>query len=37
MTVMAMTVHQTFLPHHDPDACLGFDSDTLVFELDTSI
>jgi hypothetical protein len=24
VTVMDITIHQTFLPHHDPDASLAF-------------
>ncbi len=31
--VMDITVHQTFLPHDDPDASLAFYRDTLGFEV----
>jgi hypothetical protein len=31
MTVIDITIHQTFLPHDDPDASLTFDRDTLGF------
>ena len=30
---MDITIHQTFLPHDDPDAALGFYRDTLGFEV----
>ena len=30
---MDITIHQTFLPHNDPDASLAFYRDTLGFEL----
>ena len=30
---MDITIHQTFLPHDDPDASLGFYRDTLGFEV----
>ncbi|ADV65788.1 VOC family protein [Deinococcus maricopensis] len=30
---MDLTIHQTFLPHHDPDAALSFYRDTLGFEV----
>ncbi len=30
---MDLTIHQTFLPHHDPDASLRFYRDTLGFEV----
>jgi catechol 2,3-dioxygenase-like lactoylglutathione lyase family enzyme len=30
---MDITIHQTFLPHHDPDASLAFYRDTLGFEV----
>jgi catechol 2,3-dioxygenase-like lactoylglutathione lyase family enzyme len=30
---MDLTVHQAFLPHHDPDAALAFWRDTLGFEV----
>jgi catechol 2,3-dioxygenase-like lactoylglutathione lyase family enzyme len=33
MTVMDITIHQTFLPHDDPDASLTFYRDTLGFEV----
>jgi uncharacterized glyoxalase superfamily protein PhnB len=33
MTAMDITVHQTFLPHDDPDASLAFYRDTLGFEV----
>jgi catechol 2,3-dioxygenase-like lactoylglutathione lyase family enzyme len=33
MTVMDITIHQTFLPHDDPDASLAFYRDTLGFEV----
>ncbi len=33
MTAMDITVHSTFLPHHDPDASLAFYRDTLDFEI----
>ena len=31
MTVMDLTIHQTFLPPDDPDASLAFYRDTLGF------
>jgi catechol 2,3-dioxygenase-like lactoylglutathione lyase family enzyme len=30
---MDITIHQTFLPHNDPDASLAFYRDTLGFEV----
>lgn len=30
---MEMTIHQSFLPHRDPDASLAFDTDILGFEV----
>src|SRR5207244_1884478 len=33
MTAMDITIHQTFLPHDDPDASLAFYRDTLGFEV----
>jgi catechol 2,3-dioxygenase-like lactoylglutathione lyase family enzyme len=30
---MNITIHASFLPHHDPDASLGFYRDTLGFEV----
>ena len=33
MTAMDLTIHQTFLPHNDPDASLAFYRDTLGFEV----
>jgi catechol 2,3-dioxygenase-like lactoylglutathione lyase family enzyme len=30
---MDITIHQTFLPHNDPDAALAFYRDTLGFEV----
>jgi catechol 2,3-dioxygenase-like lactoylglutathione lyase family enzyme len=33
MTVMHITIHQTFLPHDDPEASLAFYRDTLGFEV----
>ena len=33
MTVMHITIHQTFLPHDDPDASLACYRDTLGFEV----
>jgi uncharacterized glyoxalase superfamily protein PhnB len=33
MTAMDLTIHQTFLPHNDPDAALAFWRDTLGFEV----
>ena len=30
---MDITIHASFLPHHDPDAALAFYRDTLGFEL----
>ena len=33
MTAMNITIHQTFLPHDDPDASLAFYRDTLGFEV----
>jgi catechol 2,3-dioxygenase-like lactoylglutathione lyase family enzyme len=30
---MDITIHQTFLPHDDPDAALGFYRDALGFEI----
>jgi predicted enzyme related to lactoylglutathione lyase len=33
MTAMDITIHQTFLPHDDPDAALVFYRDILEFEV----
>ena len=33
MTVMALTIHQAYLPHDDQDAPLAFYRDTLGFEV----
>lgn len=33
MAGMDITIHQTFLPHDDPDAALAFYRDTLGFEV----
>ena len=33
MTGMDLSIHDTFLPHHDPDASLAFYRDTLGFEV----
>jgi catechol 2,3-dioxygenase-like lactoylglutathione lyase family enzyme len=33
MAVMHISIHQTFLPHDDPEASLAFYRDTLGFEL----
>ncbi len=33
MTVMDITIHQTYLPHEDPDASLAFYRDLLGFEV----
>jgi hypothetical protein len=33
MTVMDITIHQTFLPHDDPDASLASYHDTFGFEV----
>ena len=33
MTAMDITIHQTMLPHDDPDASLAFYRDTLGFEV----
>jgi catechol 2,3-dioxygenase-like lactoylglutathione lyase family enzyme len=33
MTAMDLTIHQTFLPHDDPEAALAFWRDTLGFEV----
>ena len=33
MTVMDITIHQTYLPHDDPDASLAFYRDTPGFEV----
>jgi catechol 2,3-dioxygenase-like lactoylglutathione lyase family enzyme len=33
MAAMDITIHQTFLPHDDPDASLAFYRDTLGFEV----
>jgi catechol 2,3-dioxygenase-like lactoylglutathione lyase family enzyme len=37
MTVMDITIHQTFLPHDDPDASLAFYRDTLGFEVRSDV
>ncbi len=37
MTVMHITMHQTFLPRDDPDAYLACYRDTLGFEVRTGI
>jgi catechol 2,3-dioxygenase-like lactoylglutathione lyase family enzyme len=37
MTVMDITIHQTFLPHDDPDASLAFYRDTLGFEVHNDV
>jgi predicted enzyme related to lactoylglutathione lyase len=33
VTAMDITIHQTFLPHDDPDASLAFYRDTVGFEV----
>ncbi|HZC98789.1 MAG TPA: VOC family protein [Actinomycetes bacterium] len=33
MTAMDITIHQSFLPHDDPDAAVAFWRDTLGFEV----
>ena len=33
MTAMDITIHQTFLPHTDPDGSLAFYRDSLGFEV----
>jgi catechol 2,3-dioxygenase-like lactoylglutathione lyase family enzyme len=33
VTAVDITIHQTFLPHNDPDASLAFYRDTLGFEV----
>ena len=33
MTAMDITIHASFLPHHDPDESLAFYRDTLGFEV----
>jgi catechol 2,3-dioxygenase-like lactoylglutathione lyase family enzyme len=33
MTAMDITIHQSFLPHDDPEAALGFYRDALGFEV----
>lgn len=33
MTAMDITIHQTYLPHDDPEAALAFYRDTLGFEV----
>jgi catechol 2,3-dioxygenase-like lactoylglutathione lyase family enzyme len=33
VTAMDLTIHQTFLPHDDPEAALAFYRDTLGFEV----
>jgi catechol 2,3-dioxygenase-like lactoylglutathione lyase family enzyme len=37
MTAMDITIHQSFLPHDDADAALGFYRDTLGFEVRNDI
>ena len=37
MTVMDITIHQTFLPHDNPDASLAFYRDTLGFEVGNDV
>ena len=37
MTPMDITIHQTFLPHDDPDASLAFYRDTLGFEVRNNV
>jgi len=34
---MNLTIHWTFLPHHDPDASLAFYRDTLGFEIRSDV
>src|SRR3979409_2253952 len=34
---MDITIHQTFLPHDDPDVSLAFYRDTLGFEVRTDV
>jgi uncharacterized glyoxalase superfamily protein PhnB len=34
---MDITIHSTFLPHHDPDASLAFYRDTLGFEVRSDV
>jgi len=33
ITIMDITIHASFLPHDDPEACLAFWRDTLGFEV----
>ena len=33
LTAMDITIHETFLPHDDPDASLAFYRDTVGFEV----
>ena len=37
MTAMDITIHQTYLPHNDPDAALAFYRDTLGFEVSNDV
>jgi len=37
MTVMNIAIHQTFLPHDDPDASLAFHRDTLAVRLNATV
>ena len=37
MSAMDITIHQTLLPHDDPDASLGFYRDTLGFEVRNAV
>jgi catechol 2,3-dioxygenase-like lactoylglutathione lyase family enzyme len=37
MTAMDIIIHQTYLPHDDPDASLGFYRDTLGFDVRNTV
>jgi len=37
MTIMDLTIHQTFLPHAAPDASLAFYRGTLGFEVGNDV
>ena len=37
LSVMDITIHQTFLPHDDPDAALAFYRDALGFEVRSDV
>jgi catechol 2,3-dioxygenase-like lactoylglutathione lyase family enzyme len=37
VTAMDLTIHQSFLPHEDPEASLAFWRDTLGFQVSNDV